>query len=480
MVDINPYQILNIPTTATLEEVKEAYRQLATKHHPDKGGNPETFKIVKAAFKMIVDNIKKGIKIQQNTSSSFQEMRDASKNGNTPTTYSPQEFFGKSTPFDPNQNFERDAFNQKFVQNIKDSDETLVNRVGDDYRENRTKEQLLSEQQSIENELSHIKPIFLGKGSFNGNVFNRLFEQVNGAPSDRKDVQEYVEPIALTSGLQPYTEIDEDQKTKQTDKLSTLCYGDLSQCFGQKNPHRFDNKTIESMSKQPDITDVSTLETDYHTKIAKRVSDYQSVKLDFHPKPENTTQLPEGIKSTNPTCDKISQQGLNDAYNRKLQERNGLMTEIKYGKTNQIQNHQQPLQTHQQPLHNHQQPLQNMQQPFMSMQNMPFMTQPNQPLNQYQPQPQPQPQLLNTHRNPAQIHQPMPVMDYPRNSNGNMNDSNQNIDFFAKSPNYFTHMTQPMMNDNNHSNLELQHQINQLQRTVQKQKKVIKMLTPKK
>ena len=32
----NPYKILDIPETATDEEVKSAYRKLAKKYHPDK------------------------------------------------------------------------------------------------------------------------------------------------------------------------------------------------------------------------------------------------------------------------------------------------------------------------------------------------------------------------------------------------------------------------------------------------------------
>jgi DnaJ family protein A protein 2 len=47
MDDINPYQLLGVPEDATVEQVKESYKQLALKHHPDKGGNPETFKISK-------------------------------------------------------------------------------------------------------------------------------------------------------------------------------------------------------------------------------------------------------------------------------------------------------------------------------------------------------------------------------------------------------------------------------------------------
>ena len=47
------FQHLGIPPTASEAEVKKAYRKLAAKHHPDKGGNETDFKRIKEAYERI-------------------------------------------------------------------------------------------------------------------------------------------------------------------------------------------------------------------------------------------------------------------------------------------------------------------------------------------------------------------------------------------------------------------------------------------
>lgn len=49
------YEILGIAQSATLEEVTRAYRKLARKHHPDRAGDPETFKKVQFAYDVLSD-----------------------------------------------------------------------------------------------------------------------------------------------------------------------------------------------------------------------------------------------------------------------------------------------------------------------------------------------------------------------------------------------------------------------------------------
>ena len=40
------YDILGVKKTASADEIKKAFRKLAQKHHPDAGGDEETFKEV--------------------------------------------------------------------------------------------------------------------------------------------------------------------------------------------------------------------------------------------------------------------------------------------------------------------------------------------------------------------------------------------------------------------------------------------------
>lgn len=47
----DPYTTLGVPTNATLQDIKKAYKKLAVKHHPDKGGDPESFKKIDGAYK---------------------------------------------------------------------------------------------------------------------------------------------------------------------------------------------------------------------------------------------------------------------------------------------------------------------------------------------------------------------------------------------------------------------------------------------
>jgi curved DNA-binding protein len=53
------YQTLGVDENATQEEIKKAYRKLANKNHPDKGGDAEVFKKIAAAYEVLGDEQKR-------------------------------------------------------------------------------------------------------------------------------------------------------------------------------------------------------------------------------------------------------------------------------------------------------------------------------------------------------------------------------------------------------------------------------------
>ena len=55
----NYYQILGISKDAPKDEIKKAYRKLAHKYHPDKGGDEEKFKEINEAYQVLSDEKKR-------------------------------------------------------------------------------------------------------------------------------------------------------------------------------------------------------------------------------------------------------------------------------------------------------------------------------------------------------------------------------------------------------------------------------------
>lgn len=56
---MNLYKILNIKENASADKIKKAYFKLAQKFHPDKGGDPEMFKQINTAYKILMDEDKR-------------------------------------------------------------------------------------------------------------------------------------------------------------------------------------------------------------------------------------------------------------------------------------------------------------------------------------------------------------------------------------------------------------------------------------
>ena len=56
---MNYYKILNLEKNCNEKDIKCAYKKLAIRHHPDKGGDSEKFKQISEAYEILSDKDKK-------------------------------------------------------------------------------------------------------------------------------------------------------------------------------------------------------------------------------------------------------------------------------------------------------------------------------------------------------------------------------------------------------------------------------------
>ena len=77
---MDPYSTLEVPHSATIEEIKKAYRKMALKWHPDKNGGSldaaAMFRKIKAAYDCLMDPIKHAA---ADAKRKYQEQAEAAK-----------------------------------------------------------------------------------------------------------------------------------------------------------------------------------------------------------------------------------------------------------------------------------------------------------------------------------------------------------------------------------------------------------------
>lgn len=62
---MDPFQELSVDRNATPDEIKSAYKKMALKNHPDKGGNSETFQKISEAYNLLTSIDEKDKKKQE-------------------------------------------------------------------------------------------------------------------------------------------------------------------------------------------------------------------------------------------------------------------------------------------------------------------------------------------------------------------------------------------------------------------------------
>ena len=81
--EINLYDVLGVDKNASLQTIKNAYRKLVPVCHPDRGGDPELFKLITNAFNMLSNSNSRSeydelIKLSKQSSSDYSALKKAS------------------------------------------------------------------------------------------------------------------------------------------------------------------------------------------------------------------------------------------------------------------------------------------------------------------------------------------------------------------------------------------------------------------
>lgn len=170
--EYDPYKVLglNKDTDITLNEIRTAYKKMAIKNHPDKGGDVKKFKLITQSYCYLVDKHKEVDK-------ALYKMKEEVK----PRKYLNDTDGNRDNMYMSKDNFNINKFNEIFEKHFVD-DEDDDRRGYGDYMD-KTKRQLDDDND-----------IFTNK--FNREIFSKTFEDEVEQPSE---VVKYKEPDALDS-----------------------------------------------------------------------------------------------------------------------------------------------------------------------------------------------------------------------------------------------------------------------------------------
>lgn len=209
---LDPFKVLNISNreTYTFDQLKNAYRQISIKVHPDKGGSKELFEIATECFRVLAEKLKyRAPSLPHELKKEAQRYQD--KQYDEPPPISSYKDSG---------NF-HDKFNRAFEENRLDDE----NDFG--YGEKMVASTKSREDIDV--------PTLFKKEAFSEDKFNRMFDKVTISKNKEVIIYEEPEPLVLSDSLQ-FVELGEgkvnDFSTDSTRNLG-LQYTDYMRAHTQ-------------------------------------------------------------------------------------------------------------------------------------------------------------------------------------------------------------------------------------------------------
>jgi len=236
-MELDPYKVLEVPYDANLSVIRSHFKKLVLKHHPDRGGNPTIFNIIKNAYSYLYK-----YKIAEQ-----EQLKNEQRN------------FDKYTS---QRNFQTEELDRKF-ENLKIN----VNDKNLDINKFNT----LFEQHKLEDADS--RGYNFKRGGSREDA-EELIKKYSNKKNKKMEIQVYhdPEPIELT--------------TDNYKRLGQKYVDDFSQNTNNKNTHYSD---LQKAYTEYDTTNMKNI----RTKNYKSLDEYQNVRKnqDFNISPEEKARL---------------------------------------------------------------------------------------------------------------------------------------------------------------------------------------------
>ena len=178
----DPYKILEIDREYTPDLLKQKYKEMALKYHPDRGGNVEVFQDITKSYIYLLKKYKENMPDKQifDLKDEFADFKNNQKDNKNILM--------------GDRNFSLDNFNNSFDENFK-----TTSRGYGDFLKNGSE----AESQNIENNS------YIFSDNFNLSIFNKIFNTTN-KKMKKESVVIYKEPETVFQSNAGFSEIGEE------------------------------------------------------------------------------------------------------------------------------------------------------------------------------------------------------------------------------------------------------------------------------
>lgn len=226
--NFDPYQILQCSPNSDIEQIKVAYKKLALKYHPDRGGNSEDFQILTKAYLSLVEDYKK-----KEVAKNYMDLKNSSSEYMEDQQNNPKQNINMN-----NENFNLKLFNKIYMEN-------RISDPNDEGYDNWIKK---SDNEQEETQLFSDK--------FNINVFNSVFENSKNS-NNTQDIVEYKDPIPTNINNElAYNNLGEGNIKDFSGGSNSLNYTDLkyahtkTKLIDTRNINIKNYKDVEDLEKE--------------------------------------------------------------------------------------------------------------------------------------------------------------------------------------------------------------------------------------